>query len=62
MSTRIATLPAMKKLTLALLVALSPVIALAREVVPFIDNDYGKALQMARTKNLPLFVDAWAPW
>ena len=61
-STLIATLRGMKKLAIALLLALSPVIALAKEVVPFIDNDYGKALKMARTKNLPLFVDAWAPW
>ncbi len=30
--------------------------------VPFINDDYGKALALARTKKLPLFVEAWAPW
>jgi thiol-disulfide isomerase/thioredoxin len=30
--------------------------------VPFISDDYDKALELARTKNLPLVVDAWATW
>ena len=34
----------------------------AKEVVPFIENDYSKALTQAKAKNLPIFVDAWAPW
>lgn len=33
-----------------------------REAVPFIHDDYARALQQARAKGLPLFVDAWAPW
>jgi len=33
-----------------------------REAVPFIENDYTKAVARAKAKNLPLFVDAWAPW
>jgi hypothetical protein len=33
-----------------------------RKVLPFIEDDYGKALSEARAKNLPLFIDAWAPW
>lgn len=57
-----ATFRDMKKLAIALLLALSPALALAREVLPFIDNDYGRALKVARTKNVPIFVDAWAPW
>ncbi len=28
----------------------------------FIENDYAAALNEARTRNVPLFVDAWAPW
>ena len=52
----------MKKLAIAMLLALSPALALANEVLPFIDNDYCKALKMAQTKHVPLFVDAWAPW
>jgi hypothetical protein len=30
--------------------------------VPFIENDYTRAVSEARTKNVPLFVEAWAPW
>ena len=32
------------------------------EVVPFIENDYPRALAEARARHLPLFIDAWAPW
>ncbi len=53
---------AMRKLLLALLLLLIAPIASAREVLPFIENDYAKALARAKTKNVPLFVDAWAPW
>lgn len=52
----------MKKIAIAILLALSPVLALAKEVLPFIDDDYTKALAHARAKNVPIFVDAWAPW
>jgi thiol-disulfide isomerase/thioredoxin len=30
--------------------------------IAFIENDYARALSEARTRGLPLFVDAWAPW
>lgn len=50
----------MRKLLLILLLAAVP--AVAKEVVPFIDNDYAKALAQAKKKNVPIFVDAWAPW
>jgi hypothetical protein len=50
----------MKKLLLLLLLTAVP--AVAKEVLPFIDNDYPKALAQARKKNVPIFVDAWAPW
>ena len=50
----------MKKLLLIL--ALTAVPATAKEVLPFIDNDYSKALAEAKRKNVPMFVDAWAPW
>jgi hypothetical protein len=32
------------------------------QVLPWIEDDYPKALAQARTKNLPIFVDNWAPW
>ena len=50
----------MKKLLLLLLLTAVP--AVAKEVLPFIDNDYSKALAQAKRKNVPIFVDAWAPW
>ena len=31
-------------------------------VVPFIENDYTRALSEARARKVPLFVEAWAPW
>ena len=30
--------------------------------LPFIENDFPQALAKARTANLPLFVEVWAPW
>lgn len=51
---------AMRKLLLIALLLATP--ALARDILPFIDNDYGKAIARAKAKGLPLFVDAWAPW
>ena len=37
-------------------------IARGAEVLPFIEDDYAKAVARAKTKNLPIFVEAWAPW
>jgi len=51
----------MKRLLILLLVAM-PFAASAKEVLPFIDNDYSKALAEAKKRNVPIFVDAWAPW
>ena len=30
--------------------------------LPFIEDDYGRALAEARARKLPLFIEAWAPW
>jgi tetratricopeptide (TPR) repeat protein len=30
--------------------------------LPFIEDDYGRALEEAKARGLPLFVDTWAPW
>lgn len=30
--------------------------------LPFIEDDYARALAQARARKLPLFVDVWAPW
>ena len=34
----------------------------AREVLPFVADDYARALSEARAKKLPIFVECWAPW
>jgi hypothetical protein len=33
-----------------------------KPVLPWIADDYARALSEARAKKLPLFVEAWAPW
>ena len=50
-----------------LALAAAPTLALAasgpaRLVLPFIENDYPRALSEARAKKLPIFAEAWAPW
>ncbi|HYS53325.1 MAG TPA: hypothetical protein VER58_06125 [Thermoanaerobaculia bacterium] len=52
----------MKRFLTALLLTAAPLLAYGKEVLPFIDNDYPKALAQAKKKNVPLFVDAWAMW
>jgi thioredoxin-like negative regulator of GroEL len=37
-------------------------VAAANGPLPFIEDDYPRALAEARAKHLPLFVDAWATW
>jgi len=34
----------------------------AQPAVPFVENDYAKALADAQKRNVPIFVDIWAPW
>jgi hypothetical protein len=46
----------------AMLLFAAPLAAAAKEVVPFIDNDYATAVARAKAKNVPIFVEAWAPW
>ena len=36
--------------------------AYLKPVVPFIENDYARAVAEARARKVPLFVEAWAPW
>lgn len=36
--------------------------AFAAETLPFIEDDYVKAVARAKAKNVPIFVEAWAPW
>ena len=46
---------------LALIGASATVLAAPREVLPWIE-DYSQAVSRARAKNVPIFVEAWAPW
>jgi hypothetical protein len=48
--------------TLLLVSCLAPLAAFAKEVLPFIDDDYAKALSLSRARHVPIFVEAWAPW
>jgi len=34
----------------------------AREVLPFVADDYARALSEAKARKLPIFVECWAPW
>jgi hypothetical protein len=34
----------------------------AGPVLPFIADDYARALADARARDVPLFVESWAPW
>jgi hypothetical protein len=47
-------------LLLAVLAASAPLTA--APTLPFIEDDYPKALAEARARKLPLFIEAWAPW
>jgi hypothetical protein len=50
-----------KRLLTLILIAL-PVVGYGKEALPFIDNDYSRALAEAKRRNVPIFADAWAPW
>jgi len=49
----------MKRLAFLAIVAVT---ALNARAVPFIEDNYTKALALAKTKKVPVFVEAWAPW
>lgn len=51
----------MKLKALALALALAAPVA-ARAELPFIEDDFAKATAQAKAKNVPIFVEAWAPW
>jgi hypothetical protein len=34
----------------------------ASAALPFVEDDYQTAVARAKAKNVPIFVEAWAPW
>ncbi len=52
----------MRRLLAVAVLALAAFPAAAKEVLPFIENDFPKAVARAKAKQEPIFVDAWAPW
>ena len=40
----------------------APEIAKGGIALPFIENDYAQAVTKARERNVPVFVEVWAPW
>ncbi len=34
----------------------------AAPVLPWIQDDYPRAVALAKARRLPIFVEAWAPW
>jgi len=55
-TTRLATM------FLAAVVTAATPAAPAGSSLPWIEDDYGRALAEAKSKKLPIFVEAWAPW
>jgi hypothetical protein len=49
-------------LLLSLGCAASSVKPASAELLPFIEDDYPRALAEAKARQVPLFVDGWAPW
>ena len=34
----------------------------AAKRLPFVEDDYARAIRDARARGVPVFVEAWAPW
>jgi thiol-disulfide isomerase/thioredoxin len=58
---RAALLPVLLLVTSCATVAVAPV-ATPEGPLPFIEDDAPRAFALAKERDLPLFVDAWAPW
>ena len=47
---------------LALVLAAPAAAYTPKGVLPFIEDDYTRAVAEARARKVPLFVESWAPW
>ena len=45
-----------------MLLPLALFFAAAAPSLPWVEDNYAKALEQARSRNVPLFVEVWAPW
>jgi hypothetical protein len=52
----------MRALLLSLALASAAPALAAGGPLPFLHDDYGRALAQARARNVPIVVDVWAPW
>ncbi|MBZ5537205.1 MAG: hypothetical protein LAO31_14720 [Acidobacteriia bacterium] len=52
----------MKKLSMWVLLSMLATSAFATTRLPFIEDDYPRALFEAKRQKLPVFVEVWAPW
>ena len=57
-----STITTMKRLLLITALLVAATAARGKEVLPFIEDDYATAVARAKAKNVPIFVEAWAPW
>ena len=55
-------MPIMKRLLAVALLVASAAPVFAKEVLPFVEDDFAKAVAQGKAKKQPIFVDAWAPW
>ena len=44
------------------LTLVSATVGASATALPFINDDYPKALGEAKQRKLPIFVEVWAPW
>ena len=56
------TLPIALLSTLAACATLPAATSAGDHALPFVENDFPRALKLAQDRKVPLFVDAWAPW
>lgn len=52
----------MRKISIIIFFAMCLVSRAASSGLPFIEDDYGKALAESKQRKLPIFVECWAPW
>jgi hypothetical protein len=52
----------MKKLSMWVLLSVLATSATAATRLPFIEDDYTRAVADATRQKLPVFVEVWAPW